>query len=166
MQFTVGSVKPGRLLYFALLALELRTSRPLRILSAFHPTEPAKTYSWAKKGRAGIFVKIDWDLKHENTACELRTLELDTSYDLDRTMTLAFNAMKGVVDIQEGKYTREARAMQAFMYEATKQLSWAGLPDCNWEKPNQQPEVWRRFAEVMPGLRWALDDQLNALFLL
>jgi hypothetical protein len=167
MQLTVGTVKATRTLYFGLLVLELRAADTARIMSAFHPIEPVKPYSWGKKGRAGIFVKVDWDLKHEDTACELRTLQLDTTKSMahtQQTLHLAYKTMKGVADIQAGNPTSQAIALHAFIKAAEIQLAAFDLPNENWEKPNQRPDIWRRFAEVLPKIKLNLTEELAAIY--
>lgn len=165
LHLTVGSVRHSKDLYFALLAMELMASDSSRILSGFHRTHDNLVAGWAKKGRAGIFVKKDWDLKHEAEAVELRTVYLDNRPgDAYKSfITLAYKACKAVADIQHQVESNQTHAFRIFRDAATAELIAHGLPNCNWEKPHQNPDVWRKFAGSLASLKDHLRDELAEL---
>jgi hypothetical protein len=164
LHLTVGTVKHSRDLYFALLAMELIGSDRDRILSGFHRTHENLVAGWAKKGRAGIFVKKDWDLKHEPEAVELRTVFLDNrDQGFETLLTIAYKACKGVADIQHGVESNQTHAFRIFRDAAHVQLQAHGLPDCNWEKPHQNPDVWRKFADAIASIKQGLQEELLEL---
>lgn len=166
LHLTVGNVKPTSDFYFALLAMELLGADRKRIRGGFHLSSNTASTGWAKKGRAGIFIKRDWNLKHEAEAIELRTLFLDnTGNNFATLIKLAYNVCRSVCHIQNGTNTVGNHAFKRFKTAAQSQLSAYRLPDCNWEKPHVQPDIWKNFANVLEPMRNALQDELQELIL-
>lgn len=166
LHLTIGSVKATRDTYFALLALELLTCDEDRILAGFHAEEPAlKPAGWSKKGRAGIFTKVNWDMSYDLEAVELRTPMLDTTepWKTRLAIGLAYTVAKAVRDLQAGESNALTEDFCFFRDQASSVLTWLGLPDENWLKPHQRPEVWSQFAGQLHRIKDHLREELGQL---
>lgn len=159
LHITFGGIQPSRDVYCVLMILEAFASTPERIMSAFHPTDADRSVTWGKKGRAGIFEKTgSHDLMHGyEVGSEVRTLLLPEQSNLMCVLTAAQRLIELVHQAQVGKRPPILRHIND---RCSTILARYGLPDVNWERPHQRPDVWRRWIDAFDPI----SSDVRALF--
>jgi hypothetical protein len=142
LQVTAGGVLPSKQVYRALMILEMLYGSEERIRSAIVQND---LVAWARKGRAGVAPRTVGLYFNEKVATEFRPLvlppTLDGLYQLLRHVELLISwiwSTENGIRVLEWEQLKKSLGMI---------LAEFGLPDENWGKPNQNQEVWRRFAD-------------------
>lgn len=162
LHITFGGVRVTRDMYYVAMCLEALACSPDRILRGFHPTSPNLSHGWARKGYAGLFEKEGSnDVQHGmEYGSEIRLLWLpDTDEQLYSLLSIAqLLAMR----VQRAQTTGEqCHIWLSVMQDCKAVLSENGLPDRNWKKPHQDPNVWRVFADRLPAIQQRIKTILN-----
>lgn len=159
LHVTLGGLKPCRALYYLSMLLELEFVDPQRIRDGIAQQQQAIYTGWARKGRAGIFLKGADDLQAGAAhAAELRILQLPRSTEeFSRLMGIVQWGANAIADVIAGRPTEAAASWAEIERACTAALLSQGLPDTNWGKGDEyggeQAAIWLEFADRMPTLR-------------
>lgn len=132
LHINIGGLKLTSKHYWVLMTLELLFADKERIQMGFS-SRKEESAAWAKKGDGGILIKNENDLIDEKIGFELRTLQFDG--DLDK-LYLIFKTLISLIN-HSGM----------FLINLKEKVLELGLPDSNWNKPHNNPEVWKKYIE-------------------
>ena len=138
LHITIGDLKASKKVYHVLMVLELLFTNKERIQAGYNKD---KTFvgTWAKKGDAGIYKKTHHDLTDSDGGVELRTLTIIVDHNgIDFGFFIILNELLN--DIYQNK-------PNVLLMKAESLLKEFELPDKNWLKPYQNPEIWDKFIE-------------------
>lgn len=165
LHITFGGLRVTKDMYYVAMALESMACDGPRIMAGFHPWMTSMSHGWARKGFAGLFEKEgSHDLQHGyDFGAEIRLLYLPSdSEGLFQLLDYAQVMGDYVASAQAGNRLPE---WDRFIERATQIIVDNGLPNRNWRKPHLEPEVWTKFAELLPGMsgdiRWAMRDTMG-----
>lgn len=146
LHLTIGGLSATPDAYYLLMLLELLFGSAARIQSGFHTKNPKMSGGWARKGRAGIFIKEGADLQYGyDRAVELRVLSMADSTDTEQLLKIVSTVSDILLAHQHGRPHPKQSTWHALRGELKQALRDAGLPDENWNKPNLNPDVWQAF---------------------
>jgi hypothetical protein len=151
---TIGALDLTPDVYYLMMLLEMLHCTKERIGAGFHSSRSDLSAGWARKGRAGIFQKEGRELQYGyDRAVEMRVLSITPQTDIETPLRLTSR----IADTIWLHQNRQQAAGYAEWDSLKKQLKAClvrhGLPDCNWNKPNKNPGVWRQFMDAFDSIQ-------------
>lgn len=156
LHITIGGVEPRPVIYKIAMILEAYACDVARLRSGFGTAGPYQlSKGWAKKGRAGLFMKEgSGDLLHGyEVGTEIRTLHMPKTTN---ELYFVLDTCQWLVQVSETLNTCEEEIVESW-FDLMNDLRWSldqsGLPDKNWGKPRDDPTLWEHIAERFPRLQ-------------
>lgn len=150
LHITIGGVEPSPAMYAITMVLEAYACSVERLRSGYGTTGPYQlSKGWAKKGRAGLFMKEGSnDLLHGyEVGTEIRTLHLPKTTN---ELYFVLDTCQKLVEVSHSLDTRSSydeRCWRMLKKDLVWVLEEAELPNTNWGKPRDNPPLWERIAE-------------------
>ncbi len=147
LHITIGGLKASSRAYYILMILEMLFIDKERINDGFIE-DKQRSGLWGKKGRAGIFKKIECDLFEEQHGFEFRTLYIDENTDLFKLFSLL-------------NYLLNDSKSYDLIERARLEMIKCGLPDKNWGNPHENVEIWNKFVDCFDELSTNIKNIIN-----
>lgn len=132
LHLSIGGLDTDKKIYHILMILQFLFLKKERITVGYDSKKQSNS-TWAKKGRAGILKKNQYDLIAEEKGVELRTLCLYPETDMYSMLkVLHFMLHNDCYDL-----------INPILFK----MEQLNLPNKNWENFSKHPEIWERYLE-------------------
>ncbi len=140
LHISFGNVELNQDFYHILMILQLLYCNKDRMKSGLSDDQQSSK-TWAKKGRAGIYRKNQYDLIDSEKGFEFRTLTINQETNIYQLFTTLHFLLENPA---ETKNIKES---------VIKKMKSVGLPDKNWENPHQRKEIWKTYFDNFDDLK-------------
>jgi len=151
LHITIGGVELEKKHYHILMILQLLFIDKERIKEGFSEEYVDRSWTWAKKGRAGIFKKIHTDLLDTDHGFEFKTFYIDDNIDLFKLFSLLNFFLNDEKSFE----------INNLIKQIVDKMNDFGLPDKNWENPHQNSEIWNKYIDHFDELSLFTKSLIN-----